>query len=41
MKYVILGASAAGVNAVREIRKLDPQGKIVLISKYLKSLSSY
>ena len=33
MKYVILGASAAGVNAVREIRKLDPQGKIVLISK--------
>ena len=33
MKYVILGASAAGVNAVREIRKLDPRGKIVLISK--------
>lgn len=33
MNYVILGSSAAGVNAVREIRKQDPQGRIVLISK--------
>lgn len=33
MRYVILGASAAGINAAREIRKLDKQGKIILISK--------
>lgn len=33
MKYVILGSSAAGINAVREIRRLDPEGTIVMISK--------
>ena len=33
MKYVILGASAAGVNAVRELRKFDKDGEIVLVSK--------
>ena len=33
MKYVVLGSSAAGINAVRELRKLDGQGEIVLISK--------
>ncbi len=33
MRYVIIGSSAAGVNAVRELRKRDPQGKIILISK--------
>ena len=33
MKYVILGASAAGVNAVRELRKFDKEGEIVLVSK--------
>lgn len=33
MKYVVLGASAAGMNAVRELRKLDGNGEIVLISK--------
>ena len=33
MKYVVLGASAAGVNAVRELRRLDKDGEIVLISK--------
>jgi NAD(P)H-nitrite reductase large subunit len=33
MKYVILGASAAGVNAVRELRKFDRDGEIVLVSK--------
>lgn len=33
MKYVILGSSAAGVNGAKEIRKLDPNGEILLISK--------
>ena len=33
MRYVIIGSSAAGVNAVRELRKREPQGKIILISK--------
>lgn len=33
MKYVVLGSSAAGVNAIRELRKLDKNGEIVLISK--------
>ena len=33
MKYVVIGSSAAGVNAVRELRKRDKEGQIVLISK--------
>lgn len=33
MKYVILGSSAAGMNGAREIRKLDKDGEITLISK--------
>ncbi len=33
MKYVVLGASASAINGVREIRKNDPAGEIVLISK--------
>lgn len=33
MKYVVLGASAAGINGVRELRKLDKNAEIVLISK--------
>lgn len=33
MKYVVLGSSAAGVNGVRELRKLDQEAEIVLISK--------
>lgn len=33
MKYVVLGSSAAGINGVRELRKLDPASEIVLISK--------
>ena len=33
MKYVVLGASAAGINGARELRKQDPNGEIVLISK--------
>lgn len=33
MKYVILGASAAGVNAIGAIRALDGAGEIVLISE--------
>ena len=33
MKYVVLGSSAAGINGVRELRKLDKDSEIVLISK--------
>ena len=33
MKYVVIGSSAAGVNAVRELRKRDKEAQIVLISK--------
>ncbi|TCL75223.1 pyridine nucleotide-disulfide oxidoreductase [Hydrogenispora ethanolica] len=33
MKYVIIGASAAGINAAQTIRKLDSQNEILLISK--------
>ena len=33
MKYVVIGASAAGVNGIRELRKLDKECEIVLISK--------
>lgn len=33
MKYVVIGASAAGVNAIRELRKLDAASEIVLVSK--------
>lgn len=33
MKYVVLGSSAAGINAIRELRKLDKNSEIVLISK--------
>ena len=33
MRYVVLGASAAGVNGVRELRRHDPQSEIILVSK--------
>ncbi|MBR5578363.1 MAG: NAD(P)/FAD-dependent oxidoreductase, partial [Lachnospiraceae bacterium] len=33
MRYVILGASASGINAAKEIRRLDKKGEIILISK--------
>ncbi len=33
MTYVVLGSSAAGINAIRELRKLDKESKIILISK--------
>ena len=32
MRYVIIGASAAGLNAAREIRRLDADGPILVIS---------
>lgn len=32
-KYVILGASAAGINAAKVLRKLDPQGSITVVSQ--------
>lgn len=33
MKYVVIGASAAGINGIRELRKLDKESEIVLVSK--------
>ena len=33
VKYVIVGASAAGVGAVEAIRKVDPVGAIIVISE--------
>lgn len=33
MKYVVLGASAAGVNAAATLRKLDKEAEIILISE--------
>ena len=33
MRYVVLGSSAAGINGIRGIRKIDKKGQIILISK--------
>ena len=33
MRYVVLGASAAGISGIRELRKLDKTSEIILISK--------
>ena len=33
MKYVVLGASAAGINGVGQLRALDSNAQITLISK--------
>ncbi|MFV0440550.1 MAG: NAD(P)/FAD-dependent oxidoreductase [Lachnospirales bacterium] len=33
MRYVVLGASAAGINGARELRSLDRDAEIILISK--------
>ncbi len=33
MRYIVLGSSAAGVNGVRELRKLDKEAEIILVSK--------
>ncbi len=33
MRYVIIGSSAAGINAIRELRKIDKQGEVILVSK--------
>lgn len=33
MKYVVVGASAAGINGIRELRKQDKDSEITLISK--------
>lgn len=33
MRYVVLGASAAGIHGVRELRKIDKESEIILISK--------
>ncbi len=33
VKYVIVGASAAGIAAVGAIRKIDPDGAIMVITE--------
>ena len=33
MRYVVIGSSAAGVNGVKELRRLDPASEITLISR--------
>lgn len=33
MRFVVIGASAAGVNAVKKLRELNPEDEIVLISR--------
>ena len=33
MNYVVVGASAAGINGVKYIREMDPDANITLISK--------
>ncbi|MDD6058233.1 MAG: FAD-dependent oxidoreductase [Clostridiales bacterium] len=33
MKYVVIGASAAGISGIRELRRIDPNSEIILISK--------
>ena len=33
MRYVIIGSSAAGINAIRELRKFDQEGEVILVSK--------
>ncbi len=33
MRYVVLGSSAAGINGVRELRRMDPGSEIILVSK--------
>lgn len=33
MKYVVLGASAAGINAIKVLRDLDKESEVVLVSK--------
>ena len=33
MRYIIIGSSAAGINAIRELRKFDKEGEVILVSK--------
>lgn len=33
MRFVVIGASAAGINAARKLRELNPQDEIVIVSK--------
>ncbi len=33
MRYVVIGSSAAGINAIRELRKTDKKAEIILVSK--------
>ena len=40
MRYVIAGGGIAGTTAAEELRKIDPNGSIVLISEELHRLYS-
>ena len=31
MKYVVIGASAAGINGAENLRRMDPNGEITVI----------
>ena len=33
MKYVVIGASAAGISTIKKLRELNPEDEIILISK--------
>ena len=39
MRYAVIGASAAGINGIRELRKIDKESEIILISKDSKMYS--
>ena len=33
MRYVVIGSSAAGINAIRALRKFDKEGEVILVAK--------
>lgn len=33
MKYVVIGAGAAGISCIKKLRELNPEDEIILISK--------
>ncbi|MCI6464633.1 MAG: FAD-dependent oxidoreductase [Faecalicatena sp.] len=39
MRYVVIGASAAGISTVKKLRELNPEDEIILISKDERSYS--
>lgn len=39
MRYVVIGASASGISAIKTLRELNPHDEIILISKDCKIYS--